>query len=103
MKHGAWTEYKHSISHIRVFGCKYHMHVPKMKREKIDNNSIQCIFLGYNEESKSYRNKDYKTKKIYIRHDDVFDEKGDSNPPSIQSPTEFIDCFHIFIMMKGYQ
>ncbi|RDX66737.1 hypothetical protein CR513_54461, partial [Mucuna pruriens] len=33
--------------HLRVFGCKAFVHVPKNERSKLDIKTKQCIFIGY--------------------------------------------------------
>ena len=36
-----------SYDHLRVFGCKAFVHVPKDERSKLDAKARQCIFIGY--------------------------------------------------------
>ena len=45
-----WTGNDVSYSHLKVFGCKAFLHVPKEKRSKLDNKTIPCIFVGYRDE-----------------------------------------------------
>ena len=33
-----------SYSHLRVFGCKAFVHVPKDQRTKLDDKAISCLF-----------------------------------------------------------
>ena len=42
-----WTGKDVSYSHLKVFGCKAFVHVPKEQRSKLDNKSTPCIFVGY--------------------------------------------------------
>lgn len=42
-----WSGMKVNYTHLRVFGYKVFMHVPKEQREKLDLKSIECIFFGY--------------------------------------------------------
>jgi len=51
----AWSRYKPNIVHMRIFGCIAYAHVPKEKRKKLDDKSINCIFIRYNTKNKSYR------------------------------------------------
>jgi hypothetical protein len=45
--HELWFGKKPSLSHIRVFGCDSFVHVPKEKRNKMENKAVKCIFIGY--------------------------------------------------------
>lgn len=66
-----WTGKDVSFEHLRVFGCKKFVHVPRDKRSKLDSKAKQCIFLGYGHEEFGYRFWDPVTKKI-IQSRDVF-------------------------------
>ena len=41
--------------HLRVFGCKAYMHVPKDERSKLDAKTRQCIFIGYGQDEFGYK------------------------------------------------
>ena len=41
-------------SHLKVFGCKTFMHVPKEQRSKLDDKATSCILIGYGDEEFSY-------------------------------------------------
>jgi hypothetical protein len=47
--HEVWFGKNPSLSHLRVFGCNAFVHVPKEKRNKLDNKAVKCIFNGYND------------------------------------------------------
>ena len=51
----AWTDHKPNLKHLRVFGCKAWVHVPKATRKKLDNKAIQGIFMGYGCTTSLYR------------------------------------------------
>jgi hypothetical protein len=36
----AWSGYKPSVAHMKVFGCTAYAHVPKEKRIKLDDKSV---------------------------------------------------------------
>jgi hypothetical protein len=38
---------KPNVSHLRVFGCIAHVHVPDEKRSKLDPKAEKCIFIRY--------------------------------------------------------
>ncbi|XP_046472611.1 uncharacterized protein [Neodiprion pinetum] len=50
-----WSGNKPNLKHLRIFGCKAMVHVPKQKRRKWDAKSEQLIFVGYCEGTKGYR------------------------------------------------
>lgn len=72
----AWTGMKPDLSHLRVFGCKAMVHVPKQKRRKWDVKSNELIFVGYCEESKGYRFIHPTTRKLTKSRDVVFLENS---------------------------
>ncbi|KMQ89570.1 retrovirus-related gag-pol polyprotein [Lasius niger] len=61
-----WNGYKPSIDHFQIFGNKCYVHVPQEKRHKLQNTSIQMIFVGYDENSKAYRCYDPVNRKLVI-------------------------------------
>ena len=70
----AWTGRKHSVTHMRVFGCVAYAHVPDELRRKLYNKGEKCIFVGYSEESKAYKLYNPTTKKVIISRDVQFVE-----------------------------
>ena len=65
-----WTRKFVSFKHLRVFGYRAFVHVPRDKRSKLDNKAKQIMFLGYSNEEFRYRLWDSATKK-FIRNKDV--------------------------------
>ena len=53
--HEAFTGNKPSVMHLRIFGCKAHVHIPDTKWCKLDAKSIECVFLGFAENCKVLR------------------------------------------------
>ena len=41
-----WSGKKVSYNHLRVFGCKAFVHIPKDERSKLDAKAKECIYLG---------------------------------------------------------
>ena len=41
-----WTGKYISYSHLKAFGCKAFVHVPKEQRSNLDSKSTPCIFVG---------------------------------------------------------
>ena len=63
-----------SFEHLRVFGCRVFVHIPRDERSKLDIKVKQCIFMGYGHEKFGYRLWDPVNKKIIRSRDVVFFE-----------------------------
>ena len=50
-----WTGKDVSYKHLRMFGCRAYVHIPKDERSKLDDKCKPIIFLGYGHEEFSYR------------------------------------------------
>lgn len=70
-----WTGKKPNLSHLRVFGSKAMVHIPKQKRQKWDRKSQELLFIGYCENTKGYRLYDPRARKTIISRDVIFIEK----------------------------
>ncbi|KAL6335618.1 hypothetical protein AAG906_030754 [Vitis piasezkii] len=69
-----WIGKSISFEHLRVFGYRAFVHVPRDERSKLDSKTKQCIFLSYSNEEFGYRLWDLSTKKIIRSRDVVFFE-----------------------------
>ena len=69
-----WTWKDIPYSHLKVFGCKAFVHVPKEQRSKLDSKSTPCIFVGYGDAEFGYKLWDPKEKKMIRSRDVVFHE-----------------------------
>ena len=69
-----WSGNNVSYDHLKVFGCKTFMHVPKDERSKLDVKTRQCIFVGYGQDEFGYRFFDPVEKKLVRSRDVVFFE-----------------------------
>ena len=69
-----WTGTPPSVSHLRVFGCLAHVHIPDQHRKKLDSKSVACQFLGISVESKAYKLYSPTFRKVITSRDVVFDE-----------------------------
>ena len=65
-----WFGKNVSYDHLRVFGCRAFVHVPKDERSKLDKKTRQCIFISYGEDEFGYRFYDPVEKKL-VRSRDV--------------------------------
>lgn len=43
----AWTGYKPSVKHLRIFGSLCHRHIPDERRHKLDDKSEALVLVGY--------------------------------------------------------
>jgi hypothetical protein len=50
-----WREYNTGVSYFRTFGSPVFTPVPDELRRKSDPKAVKCIFVGYCENSKSFR------------------------------------------------
>lgn len=64
-----WNGAKPSVRHRRRFGCKAYMLDKRPTKGKFDPKSIECIFVGYSNESKAYRIWDVSSNKIIQSRD----------------------------------
>ena len=69
-----WSGKDISYSHLRVFGCKAFVHVPKDERSKLDAKTKACVFLGYGQDEFGYRLYDPTKKKLIRSRDVIFVE-----------------------------
>ena len=65
-----WTGKDVFYSHLRVFGCKTFVHIPKEQRSKLDGKTIPHVFVGYDDKEFGFRLKD-PTKMKLVRSKDV--------------------------------
>jgi transposase InsO family protein len=70
----AWSGFKPSVEYFKVFGCIGHVHIPDKHRQKLDDKSHRCVFLGLSQESKAYRMYDPVSTRIIVSRDVVFEE-----------------------------
>ncbi|KAF8391778.1 hypothetical protein HHK36_022012 [Tetracentron sinense] len=71
----AWSGYKPSVSHLKIFGCIAYAQVLEAKRKKLDDRGKKCIFIGYSEESKAYKLYNPLTNKVVVSRDVIFSEE----------------------------
>jgi hypothetical protein len=50
-----WKGKDISYDHLRVFGCRAFVHIPKDERSKVDSKIKECIFLEYENGKFGYR------------------------------------------------
>lgn len=72
--YGKLTGITPSLSHLRVFGCRTFVLNTNSHKKKWTQKSRECIFLGYDQNSRGFRNYHRPTRKVIISKDVVFDE-----------------------------
>ena len=75
----AWSGYKPTADHLRIFRCTAYAHIPYKKRKRLDDKGMKCVLLGVSEESKAYRLYNPISHKIIINRDVIFDEASSWN------------------------
>ncbi|KAG6425054.1 hypothetical protein SASPL_115477 [Salvia splendens] len=74
MPEEAWSSFKPSVAHLRVFGCIAYAKIPEARRIKLDDKGEKCIFVGYGDRVMGYKLYNPLTKKMIISRDVVFEE-----------------------------
>ena len=100
-----WTEKYVSYSHLRVFGCKCFVHVPKEQRSKLDDKAVPHVFIGYGDEKFGFRLWDLTKKKLVRSKDVVFQDDqtlGDFNKANQSKGTsdDFIELIPILLSLE---
>ncbi|KAM2893261.1 hypothetical protein FF1_008638 [Malus domestica] len=67
---------KPGIKHLNIFGSVCYAYIPRPIRQKLDETSTKCIFLGYDTCEKGYRLYDPISKKIIVSRDVIVDENA---------------------------
>ena len=72
----AWSEARPTVDHFIIFWCIAYARIPDVKKTKLDDKGVKCVFLGLSEESKVFKLYDPITRKIVISRDVQFDEQS---------------------------
>ena len=67
-----WMGRKPTVEHVRVFGSQAFVHVPAVKRKKLDDKAVKGILVGYQVDSGNYRVYMSKTQNVIESHDVMF-------------------------------
>jgi hypothetical protein len=84
---------KPNLNYLKVWGCRAIVKVPEPKRKKLGERGIECVFLGYAENSKAYRfmviesNDSYPINMVIESRDAIFQENRFT---SIQNPKDIV-------------
>lgn len=75
-----WFGEKPTLTHLKVFGCPAFVHIPDVKRSKLDSKTQKLLFVGYCSDRKAYRFLDTETDTITICRDARFVELQEESP-----------------------
>lgn len=87
----AWTKKKPDLSHVRIFGSKVMMHIPKEKRLKWDMKAKELILVGYADNVKGYRVYNPENNSVTTSRDIIIMEKTENTieiPIECKAPAE---------------
>jgi hypothetical protein len=59
---------KSKLGHLRIFECLVYIHVPMEKRTKMEPSKKKGFFVGYNENSKAYKDICTRSKEYIGKH-----------------------------------
>ncbi|RVW40094.1 Retrovirus-related Pol polyprotein from transposon TNT 1-94 [Vitis vinifera] len=92
-----WSNNEISYDHLRVFGCKAFVYIPKDERSKLDAKTRPYVFIGYGQDELGYRFYDPVQKKLVRSRDVMFMEDHTiqaiekTNPMESQHSGDLID------------
>ncbi|KAL6175680.1 hypothetical protein ACLB2K_052319 [Fragaria x ananassa] len=83
-----------SYSSLRVFGCSCFPYLGPLSSNKLSNQSVECVFIGYSPHHKGYRCLDPQTNRVYISRHVLFNENDFPytrlQVPTNSAPIEFV-------------
>jgi hypothetical protein len=76
------------LSHLRIFGSKAFVHIPDVKRTKLEPKCIEGILVGFCEFTKAYRIYIPTLRKVVTSRDVIIDETKGYNGDIPSAHTE---------------
>jgi len=87
-----WFDKNVRYDHLRVFGCKAYVHVPKDERTNLDAKTRQCIFISYGQDEFGYKFFDAVEKKtVRSRYVKFMEDQTIEDIDKIEKTTSKID------------
>ena len=97
--HEMWFGTKPSLSHLRVFGCAAHTHIPEERRKKyadgkVSHRSVHTYFVGYDKSDAIYKiwhpSNDSVVRARHVIFDETlyYQDEGDLNQPLLIESSE---------------
>lgn len=96
-----WKECDPTYSHLRVFGCKTYMDVPKEQRLKHDSNTTLCVFVGYGDEEYGFRLYDPEKQKV-VRSKDVVFFEHEMGAELLRASQHMMILMQLMMVLKRY-
>jgi hypothetical protein len=72
----AWHGRKPDLEHLRAFGCIVYAKVTRPGLKKLDDWTVEAMFIGYEQGIKAYRPFDPVANRVIAFHDVTFDERA---------------------------
>lgn len=89
-----WWGRKPELGHLRVFGSEAYVHIPSVKRSKIESKARKLKLVGYSSEHKGYRFVDPATDVITVSRDAKFLEL-DNEASLVEMPAVVSEPAHV--------
>jgi hypothetical protein len=70
-----WRGKEVQLSHLKVFGCVFYVHIDSDARNKLDAKSKKCFFIDYGDEEFGFQFWDDQNRKIIRSRNVIFNEK----------------------------
>lgn len=83
-----WHGKKPNIEHLRIFGSKAFVHVPKQFTKKFDARAKEVVFVGYQGDSENYRVFDPTTRRVSVSRNVTFDEETERDKRVVRRTKE---------------
>ncbi|KAL6350220.1 hypothetical protein AAG906_004163 [Vitis piasezkii] len=90
-----WSDNEIFYDHLRVFGCKAFVHIPKYERSKLDAKTRPCVFIGNGQDKLGYKFYDPVQKKLVRIRDAMFMEDHTIQDFEKTNATESVPLTHL--------
>ena len=88
-----WFGVKPDVGHLRVFGSDVYVHIPEVKRRKLDKKALKGVFVGYPVGTKGYKIFDPESRKMLCSRDVTFCAKSFQSLNQHINRKEFLNCY----------
>ena len=88
-----WFGVKPDVGHLRVFGSDVYVHIPEVKRRKLDKKALKGVFVGYPVGTKGYKIFDPESRKMLCSRDVTFCAKSFQSLNQHINRKKFLNCY----------